>query len=100
GHGIGIAHAEAYLLPRIVTELMHCGRKRRVASFDRHQHLRVRLDGSARVVTVQRASLVEHMHQGPEERKERKVLSLQPQLLDAMKHLAIDTYFGKQEIQP
>jgi len=40
------------------------------------------------------------MHQGPKERKDRKVCSLEPLLLGATKHLAVDTDLGKQDVQP
>src|SRR5262249_40412833 len=58
---------------RVVADVVHRRRERRVARFNRYENLRVRFDCSRRIVAVQRAPFVEHMHEGPEERKERNV---------------------------
>jgi hypothetical protein len=63
---------------------MYHRRKHRIARFEHHEQLRVRLDRSRRIVAVQGAPVVQHMHERPVEWKDGKVRPLEPQLLRAV----------------
>src|SRR4029077_12412701 len=74
--GIRIAHTKAYIFRRVVTNIVHHCSERRVTRFERHEHSRVRFDGSRRVVAMYGASLVKDMHPRPKSREDGKMGTL------------------------
>src|SRR5580700_10242165 len=98
-NGIRIAHAEAYIFRRIIADVVHHRSERRVARFERHEHSRVPFDRSRRIVAVQRAPLVQHMHECPKDCKDGNLRPFEPQLLRAAERHTLHGGVEKEDVQ-
>jgi len=67
--------------------------------FERHEHSRVPFNRSRRIVAIQRAPLVQHMHECPKDCKDRNVRPFEPQLLRAAERLALRGSVVKEDVQ-